>query len=254
MKKTSRIAAVVAALTMAPLAEATTSTTFWTPATTYTQPYLVPHLTMDTYFGERGEPQLFTGLTIGVLPFEKVRAEVGFDLLYPGKTSDGLALNGRVSLPEGAFGAFVPGLSAGIQGVGFEKDISDLNMLHGAVSMTFPYVGTLSAGGYYAMNERLLVNELGTPVDRSGLMASWVSPELKIGKPALEKVVLMADVMTGKHAFGAVGAGVGVYFTDSIALLTGPVFFLNRDLARNEFGQSTLWSMQIDVDLDLFAR
>jgi hypothetical protein len=254
MKKAFRLAAAVAVLATSSAAQATTSTTFWTPATTYTQPYLVPHLTMDTYFGERGDLPLTTGLTLGVLPFEKLQAEVGFDLFYPlGKTSETFSLNGRVSLPEGAFGA-LPGLSVGIQGVGFEKDVSDLNMLHGTVSKTLPYVGTVALGGYYALNENLLLDETGAPVDQGGFMASWVSPEIKVGKPALDKVFLMADVMTGDHAFGAVGAGVGLFFTESIALLTGPVFFLNPDAVADADGrrQSMMWTMQLDVDLDIF--
>ena len=251
MKKAFRLAAAVAVLATSSAAQATTSTTFWTPATTYTQPYLVPHLTMDTYFGERGDLPLTTGLTIGVLPFEKLQGEVGFDLFYPGITTETFSLNGRVSVPEGAFGA-LPGLSVGIQGVGFEEDVSDLNMLHGTVSKTFPFVGTLAVGGYYGLNENLLVDENGEPVDQGGFMASWVSPEIKIGKPALDKIFLMADVMTGDHAFGAVGAGVGLYFTEAIALLTGPVFFLNSDVQPG--GQSTMWTMQIDVDLDILKN
>jgi hypothetical protein len=249
MKKAFRLAAAVAVLATSSAAQATTSTTFWTPATTYTQPYLVPHLTMDTYFGERGDLPLTTGLTIGVLPFEKLQAEVGFDLFYPGITTETFSLNGRVSVPEGAFGA-LPGLSVGIQGVGFEEDVSDLNMLHGTIAKTLPYVGTIAVGGYYGLNENLLVDETGEPVDQGGFMASWVSPEIKVGKPALDKIFLMADVMTGDHAFGAVGAGVGLYFTESIALLTGPVFFLNEDVV----GQSTMWTMQLDVDLDIFRN
>lgn len=249
MKKAFRLAAAVAVLATSSAAQATTSTTFWTPATTYTQPYLVPHLTMDTYFGEQGDLPLTTGLTVGVLPFEKLQGELGFDLFYPGITTDTFQLNGRVSVPEGAFGA-LPGLSVGIQGVGFEKDVSDLNMLHGTVSKTLPVVGTLAVGGYYALNEDLLVDETGAAVDQGGFMASWVSPEIKIGKPALDKIFLMADVMTGDHAFGAVGAGVGLYFSESVALLTGPVFFLNPDVV----GQDVMWSMQVDVDLDLFKK
>jgi hypothetical protein len=256
MKKAFRLVAAVAVLATSSAAHATTSTTFWTPATTYVQPYLVPHLTMDTYFGERGDTPLTTGLTVGVLPFQKLQGEIGFDLFYPGFTTDTFQLNARLAVPENSFGA-LPGISVGIQGVGFEKDVSDLNMLHGALSKTLPYVGTIALGGYYALNEDLLLDETGEPVDQGGFMASWVSPEIKIGKPGLDKVFLMADVMTGDHAFGAVGAGVGLYFTPSIALLTGPVFFLNPDAVQlGSPAQPTdvLWTMQIDVDLELFKK
>lgn len=249
MKSALKLAAAVALLATASAARATPSTTFWTPATTYTQPYLVPHLTYDTYFGEGGDLPLTTGLTIGVLPFQKVQAEIGFDLMYPGATEKGLYLNGRLTLPEGAFGASMPGLSVGIQSVGVTST-TDYNILHGTVGKTLPFVGTLAVGGYYGLNEDLLLNELGEPVDQGGFMASWVSPEIKIGKPGLDKIYLMADLMTGDHALGAVGAGVGLYFTPAIALLTGPVFFLNPDVV----GQDTMWSMQIDVDVDFFSK
>jgi hypothetical protein len=252
MKKLLGAVAVAAMLAAAGTASATTSTTFWTPATTYTQPYLVPHLTMDTYFGEQGDTPLTTGLTIGVLPFQKLQGEIGFDLFFPaftGSESDVFQLNGRLSVPEGALGAMMPGLSVGIQGVGFEEDVSDLNMLHGTISKTLPVVGTIAVGGYYGLNDKLLVDENAEPVDQGGFMASWVSPEIKIGKPGLEKIFVMADVMTGDHAFGAVGGGLGLYFTPNIALLTGPVFFLNSDLADASFGNDWLWSMQLDVDM-----
>jgi hypothetical protein len=127
--------------------------------------------------------------------------------------------------------------------------VSDYNILHGTVGKTLPYVGTLAVGGYYGLNDALLVDETGTPVDQGGFMASWVSPEIKVGKPGLDKIYLMADLMTGDHALGAVGTGVGLYFTPAIALLTGPVFFLNSDVV----GQDMMWSMQIDVDVDLFS-
>jgi hypothetical protein len=258
MKKALMAVVAAALLAATGTAGATTSTTFWTPATTYTQPFLVPHLTLDTYFGERGDAPLTTGLTMGVLPFEKLQGEIGFDLFFPAPagfgTGDVLALNGRISVPEGAFGAYVPGVSVGIQGVGFEKDVSDLNMLHATVGKTLPVIGTVAVGGYYGLNDKLLVDETGAPVDQGGFMASWVSPEIKIGKPGIDKIFVMADAMTGDHAFGAVGGGLGIYFTPSIALLTGPVLFLNSDLAEGLYGNDMLWSMQIDVDMDLFKK
>jgi hypothetical protein len=54
-------------LLVASAAWSTPSTTFWTPATTYVQPFLVPHITYDTYFREKAAYPIDTGLTIGVL-------------------------------------------------------------------------------------------------------------------------------------------------------------------------------------------
>ena len=53
---------------------------------------------------------------------------------------------------------------------------------------------------------------------------------------------------------GAVGGGVGFYFTPSIDVLTGPVFFLDRDFYRASYGTDWLWTVQLDVDFDLSGR
>jgi hypothetical protein len=60
------------------------------------------------------------------------------------------------------------------------------------------------------------------------------------------------DVQTGKNSLGAVGAGVSIYFTPAVALLTGPNFFLEPDL---QPGQADwMWSAQLDVDLDFTSQ
>ena len=84
MKKALKAAAVATLLASATAAQATPSTTFWTPATTYVQPYAVPHNTDDTNVAERGLLQNDYGLTVGFLPFEKLQGEVGIDMFLPG--------------------------------------------------------------------------------------------------------------------------------------------------------------------------
>ena len=88
-------------LALSGAAHATPSTVFWTPATTYVQPAGVPHLTFDTYFRGESSPTLFTGLTVGLLPFEKLQAEAGFDLFFPLPTDAGnsFQLNAKVGTP-----------------------------------------------------------------------------------------------------------------------------------------------------------
>ncbi|WP_242338049.1 MULTISPECIES: hypothetical protein [Anaeromyxobacter] len=251
MKTVLKALVLTALVVAAPAALATPSTVFWSPATTYVQPYLVPHLTYDTYFAERGAYQIDTGLTLGVLPFEKLQGEIGFDLFYPGFTKNGFLLNAKLAVPEGALGAVAPGLSFGIQSLGFEKDVNDYDILHATASKTFPVVGTLAVGGYYGLNDKLLVDENGGK-ENAGFMASWTGPELKIGAPGLQKIVPSADVMTGKSALGAVGAGAAFYFTPSVALLTGPVFFLNSKVQPG--GSDWMWSFQLDADIELLAK
>jgi len=219
----------------------------WTPATTYTQPYLVPHLTYDTYVAERSNLANTYGLTLGVVPGDRVQGEIGFDLFYPGITADFVQANARLTLVEGVLGRWQPALSVGVMGVGFEKDVSDYHLLHATASKATP-LGTLAVGGYYgAGSEVLWTGSDGE--ERAGFMASWASPEIKVGWPGLEKIVLAADVATGKNWFGAVGAGASLYFNSNVALITGPVFFLDKDLYDGLGTGDFMWTAQIDVDV-----
>lgn len=250
MKKVSKALAITALLAAATQAHATPSTVWWTPATTYVQPYLVPHLTYDTYFGESGAYPIDSGLTIGILPFEKFQAEIGFDLNYPGYTKNGLLLNAKVGVPEGAFGAWFPGISGGIYALGVKSDVSNYNILHAEVSKTLGAFGLLAVGGYYG-NDKLLVDETGAK-ENKGFMAAYTTPDIAVGLPGLTKLNFFADLQTGKSAFGAWGLGIGVYFTPAIDLLAGPVFFLNEKV---QPGQSkVMWSLQVDVDVELLAK
>jgi hypothetical protein len=78
-------------------------------------------------------------------------------------------------------------------------------------------------------------------------MASWTSPAWDV--PLVDKIALVADVQTGENALGGGGAGVGIYFTPAIVLLTGPVFFFESALQPG--GSSWLWTVQLDVDVTL---
>jgi hypothetical protein len=253
MKQLPRVLAAAVVVLAASRASATPSTTFWTPATTYTQPYLVPHLTYDTYVAERGMLQNDYGLTIGVLPFEKLQGEVGFDVFYPGLTRDNLYLNAKVTLPEGAYAAWQPGVSFGIQSVGFKADYSDYDHLHLSVSKGFAGIGTFVVGGYYGLNETLYLGSDGKAA-RAGLMASYTSPDIKVGLPGLDKIVLVGDYATGKNAFGGGGVGAALYFTPAIALLTGPVWFNDSNLMKATYGADFMWSFQLDVDVELLKK
>ncbi len=250
MKKVVKAAALASLLAAAGAARATPSTTYWTPATTYVQPYLVPHVTYDTYFGEPVAFPITTGLTMGFLPFEKLQGEVGFDLNYPGYTRNGFLLNAKLGVPEGAFGAWSPGISAGVFGVGFKKDVNDFNIFHAMIGKTFGSLGNLTVGGYLG-NDKLLVDE-NRSKSAAGFMAGYMSPDIAVGLPGLAKLNIAGDIQTGKNALAAWGFGVYFYFTPAIDLLVGPVFFLNDKVQPG--GASWLWTVQLDVDVELFAK
>jgi hypothetical protein len=81
-------------------------------------------------------------------------------------------------------------------------------------------------------------------------MAGWISPTIKV--PRLDKVLLTWDIQTGKNVLGATGGGAYIYFTPAIDLLIGPVFFFEDRL--QPAGSKSLWSVQLDVDLDLLTK
>lgn len=251
MKKALEAAAAALALAAAPAALATPSTVVWTPATTYTQPYLVPHLTYDSYVGEQGMLQNTYGLTVGVLPYEKVQAEVGFDLFYPGFTADYLQLNGKVTVVEGAAGEWSPGLSLGVANYGFKKDVSDYGLVYLALSRTVGAAGTVALGGYSGAGSKLLWTGSDGKKTSTGFMASYTSPDINLDLTGLKKVTLGVDYASGKNWFGGLGAAAAFYFTDAIALLTGPVILNDKDLYKAGYGTNFMWTVQLDVDFDL---
>ncbi|MBI2891174.1 MAG: hypothetical protein HYY13_10375 [Nitrospirae bacterium] len=269
--------ALALALTVPSLAKATPSTTFWAPSTPFVQPYGLLHITYDTYFLGSALYPVDTGLEMGVLPFDKFQMEAGFDFLYPTQDPSkapkvkGLALplllNAKVGSPEGAFGDWSPGWSAGIFGVGFEDDVTDYNIVHFMLGKTFPVIGNPEVGFYYGLNDKLLIDKNGDK-EQFGVMVGWFSPAIELKKPYMDKVILAADIQTGKNGFGAAGGGVYLYFTPTISLLTGPVFFLEKDVQAPValFGADKtgalvaadkpgmVWTMQLDIDMDLFTK
>jgi hypothetical protein len=250
-----------ALLAFATAASATPTTTFWAPSTTAIQPFLTPHITYDTYFwkgpiaGQAGSPlyPVTTGITMGVLPWENLQLELGFDLLLP--SPDPLLLNAKLGVPEDKLFPFQPSFAVGIMGVGTKTSTdtalgTDYNMLYAQIQHTIPAVGGyVSVGGYYALQDKLFQASDGSGTSRAGFMGGFISPDINIDLPWLLKMNVTADVQTGKNAFGAVGGGLYFYFTDKVDLLTGPVYFL--DSGSQPGGRQWFWTVQLDIDLPL---
>src|SRR3989304_5818666 len=150
-------------------AYATPSTHVWAPSTDV-QAYGVAHVTSDIYVpvkkidldvpadGIPDRPGTITnlGLTVGVLPYEKVGLEVGFDHIegqYP------LYLNAKLGIPENAYGDFFPAIAVGGYSIGTKSDVTDYNIYYGKVAKTLGPAGRLSVG-YYTGNDKLLVDDL----------------------------------------------------------------------------------------------
>lgn len=153
------------------IAYATPTTTFWAPSTASCQARNLPHMTYDTYFGKgpaAGSPgapnhPIDTGLTMGVLPFEKIQAEVGFDLLLP--SQDPLLLNFKACTPESSLFGGSPAISVGMYNVGTKGGVTDYNILHVMFQKAIPNVGGyVAAGVYHGFSDTLFVNSDGDTV------------------------------------------------------------------------------------------
>jgi len=232
------------------MARATPSTTYWTPATSDIQGYNVLHLGIDNYFTvlrkadkDAGAFPTDLGLTYGILPFEKLQAEIGIDMMEP--SDNPFYFNAKIGTPEGALFDGSPALNLGIFNVGTKKGVTDYNIGDVIIGKTIPYLGRLFVGGYWG-NPKMLVNSDGDTAN-TGFMIGWDrgfgAVKDKNGDE-YNKWVLCADWMSGKNAVGGGGAGLYYYFTKNISLLTGPVWFNDKGL-----NGEMKWTTQLDINV-----
>jgi hypothetical protein len=220
---------------------ATPSTVFWTPCTVYFQPFMKGHIGYDSYVRDNSMLSNDYGFTVGVLPFKEIQAEVGYDALLPVASpatfKDANYFNAKIGWNEGAL--LPVGFSLGVFNVGIDNNVTNYDVYYAAIGKTFDNIGTVCVGAYSG-NDKLLIDDNGK-VDTSGLMASYVSPQVG-------KFQVCADYMGGNNALSAWGAGLYYYFADNADLLTGPVFPLSKQFAGSS---KMMWSLQLDVDFDM---
>ena len=257
---------------MASIASATPSTQVWIPSTDI-QPYKTVHLNFDSYIRTGKEPSSNTGYfgipdggnlpplydfgpTVGVLPFEKIQAEVGFDLIYGGaNTPAGLDKypiygNFKIGMPED--NTWVPAVAVGMYGIGtkkgevangvYTKTGTDANIYYGLVAKTLPVVGRLSVG-YYGLNKNASVagvyDRNGSKGDDNGLLASWDRTMTEIS----DKLWLAVDYQGSKSALGAWSFGASWAFAKNVSVILGYDVYNNKKVA----GQNTA-TIQVDIN------
>jgi hypothetical protein len=233
---------------------ATPSTTFWTTAIASCQAAGVPHITYDTYFGKgvappgSGSPTypIDTGITVGVIPSNKVQAEVGYDVFLPSSDPVWVFANAKLCIPEKAMGGGSPGISFGMYNMGFKKGVTDYNIFNVVVQKSFPVGGYVAGGYYHGFSDTLFTNSEGKVV-QDGVIFAAVSPDIPVGAKGLKKINIIGDVQSGKNIFGAWGVGAAFMFTDTVGLIFGPVWYLDSDLQPG--GAKHLYSMQVDIDI-----
>ncbi|HEY3448167.1 MAG TPA: hypothetical protein VGK67_17550 [Myxococcales bacterium] len=249
-----RLACVTAALAAtvfaAPRAGATPSTQIWIPSPDI-QKFETLHLNYDVYARPGRIPTLMLGPTVGILPFDKIQAETGFDLIFQGNQdldSNPLYFHGKLAVPEDAFFHWQPALAVGIYNVGIKRSdtVNTMqNVGYALLGRTLPILGRLSAG-YYLGNAAVLRTNIvpGDPTqtqpDNHGLLLSWDRTLTELS----DRLWVGVDYQQGQNFLGAINAGVSWAFTKDISVIVGYDHYWNQTMA----GKDT-FTVQLDVNL-----
>lgn len=200
---------------------ATPSTHIWAPATDI-QAYKKFHLTADFYVpvkandnGNWAVPVTNFGLTVGVLPYEKIQSEVGFDHIAGFGQADKYPFyfNAKVGTPEDSLRKGLPAFALGAYALGTKKDLTDYNILYFKFAKSAPKIGKFSLG-YYSGNKKLLLDANGK-VDNQGLLVAWE----KVVSEISDKLWLCVDYQGGKNSFGALNLGFSWTFSENTSVI-----------------------------------
>jgi len=226
-------------------AGATPSTQIWIPSTDI-QKFKTLHFGFDTYVrtksndaGEKVAPAVVLGLTGGVLPFEKIQAEVGFDLIHLGGDLDDYPLyfNAKVGTPEDALFKHSPAIAVGGYNFGTKKDVTDQNMVYGLVAKTFPVIGRLSVG-YFGGNDKLFLDKNGKK-DEKGLLLSWDRTLSEIS----DKLWAAVDYQGTDSAIGALNFAFSYAFAENVSVIFGYDIYNEKTTG----GENT-FTVQLDIN------
>lgn len=248
MKRTALLLGMV--LLFGTEAFATPSTQIWIPSTDV-QGYLKWHFGFDQYIkmeksdGTREPNVINNGLTVGVLPFEKVQLEVGIDQrsygVEPSTDSTPFYFNAKLGTPEGSLFGGSPALAVGGYDFG-TNDYDDVTMVgtdydivYALAAKTFGALGRISLG-YYQGNDKLLLDKNGVK-DETGMLASWDRTVSEIS----DKLWVAVDYMSGDNSYGALSYGVAWKFAPNVGVILG------MDRYNNENYKST-YTVQVDID------
>lgn len=222
------------------VAEATPSTQIWIPSPD-TQKFGTLHLNYDVYARPAKSTVMYLGPEVGVLPWKKVQAELGFDLIYQNNNqldTYPLYFNGKAATPEDAWFKYSPSLAVGVYNMGIKPGLTAQNIGFALVGRTLPIIGRISAGYYYG-NAAVLKDELGRAANQ-GVLLSWDRTMKEIS----DKLWFAVDFQSGQSMLGALNAGFAWAFTERFSLLLGYDHYLNRAVA----GKDTA-TLQVDVNL-----
>lgn len=225
---------------------ATPSTHIWAPSTDV-QPYKKFHLTSDFYVpteqngdGSRANTITNLGLTLGILPWKSINAEIGLDHKsgYGGLDDWPVYFNAKLGTPEDLLGPWCPAFAVGIYDVGTKHHRTDNNVVYGKAAKTIKIkqlsLGRVSAG-YFNGSPQLLLN--GSKRDNDGLLFAWERVMTEIS----DKLWVAVDYQGSRSAYGALNLGFSWKFSDNVSTIFAYDMANDRDLAGT-------YTVQVDID------
>lgn len=245
---------VTVALTLAAstAAFATPSTQIWIPSTDI-QGFGTAHLGIDNYTRTSskggGLNTYDLGLTFGVLPWEKLQAEVGIDYMESGSNAGTdkhpIYLNAKIGTPEDSLFKYSPAIAVGVYNAGTKTSgpaKTAQNITYGLLARTLPVVGRISAGGYHAAQSSVAfaVDPVtGSKLDNNGVLLSWDRTMSEIS----DKLWVGVDYMSGDNANGAFSFGASWAFSKNVSVIFGYDIYNNV----NTGGKNT-FTTQLDIN------
>lgn len=252
-------------LSMTGTAMATPSKIIWIPSTDI-QPFMVGHIDIDNYVRGAGnsaqgrDPNIMDlGFELGVLPFEKVQLELGFDFLAMAVDPNDQhpwSGNAKLATPQSSMFDNSPAIAVGVYNGRPVKDVlvrdapkvySGQNIVYGLVSETIPDLGAVPSlgrfsAGYYRGSKRALVDNDNLAVARtenSGLLLSWDRTMRELS----DRLWIGIDYMGGKNIDGSVNFGVAWKFARNVSVTLGYDVYTKKSVA----GENT-FTTQVDIN------
>ncbi|CAG0966715.1 hypothetical protein [Geobacter sp.] len=249
MNKTLKTFSLALALVTATcgVALATPSTQIWIPSTDV-QAFGTVHLGVDNYIrvsenadGEKAPNTYDLGVTVGVLPFEKLQLEVGVDYMVTGTEpgdSHPFYFNAKLGTPEGSLFSNSPAMAVGIYNAGTKENVTDQDITYALVAKTLPVIGRLSAG-YYLGNSAVL-NDTNGNNENHGVLLSWDRTMSEIS----DKLWAAVDYQGGNNGVGALSFGVCWAFSKNVSLIVGYDIYNESAL-----GGKNTFTTQLDINI-----
>jgi hypothetical protein len=261
MNKISKFLSLATTMTFAltGIAMATPSTQIWIPSTDI-QTFKTIHLGIDNYFRATGVTKspptsaasrdaniMDIGSTVGILSYEKVKAEVGFDyLVNANNPNDNHPWSGnfKIGTPEDSIFKSSPAIALGMYNLGPSQPQSNAplvtsgqNIVYALMAKTLPVVGRVSAG-YYRGSEKALVNTSGNSAN-DGILLSWDRVMTEIN----DKLWFALDYQGGNNVDGAINFGGSWNFAPNVSVIFGYDVYTKQSLAGNN-----TFTTQLDIN------